>query len=102
MLSIDLQASQDIYKHQKVSESMQKSLRSMRSVLERHAISGEGATGVPARPGGDFPNMAPGRPSVSQSLSETSEDECAGSQRLLHRFTHFLMFINVLRSMEID
>ena len=32
--------------------------------------------------------------SVACESTETFEEECDGSQRLLHRFTYFLMFIN--------
>ena len=52
--------------------------------------------------GKDFPLFGTppiGRPSVA---GETSEDEHDGSRRLLHRFTYFLMFINVSRRLRID
>ena len=39
---------------------------------------------------------------LTAALGETSEDECDGSQRLLHRFTYFLMFINVSQRLGID
>ena len=60
--------------------------------------SGGSGGGDLSREGRIFP-PALGRPSVT---SETSEDESHGSQRLLHRFTYFLMFINVSQGWEID
>ena len=57
----------------------------------------EGGRGVPARPEGDFPNMTRHCEFIKKNLERVD-----GSQRLLHRFAYFLMFINVSQGRGID